>query len=380
MRKFISAIFILTVFACVAAAAQADLAYDSNVLELTGLFHPQAIRLTSPPADVALPSGAAGDPGYGVIPLNGQGFPVLLYRDGDTVTLYVRLSGDGDFVPVAWTKVYTSGQHVAMFSLDVSYISGREPYALIAVWDPAYPTVLVYFRGGYRTGKVVLGDTEYKIAVLDENTDGRYDDRENGTLFIDTDRDGELLTSRDSHERFNLSEPFNIGGTVYAVESISADGGHIVIEESDTYVPEKLPLEVGFPAPDFSGTTAEGKEIALSELKGKIVLLDFWAGWCTPCLHELPNVKKIAADYAADLIVIGINLDRSEAEFERAVAENGLDYPQVFDSSDGKIAALYRVTAIPMSYLIDRNGKIVGKDLRGDALRQAVEELVHPGG
>ncbi len=381
MKVLSLTVLVVMLASAVGLAAGAELRYNDSILDLTELFIPQGIQLSSPPADLELPDGLTGDVSYGVIPLNGQGFPVILDRDGEDVRLYVRPDPKAAFVPVPWKQVFSSGERIAHFEVRISYTTGLEPYALLAVWDPAYPTVLVYFRGGYREGKVLLNGEYYKIAVVDENTSGRYDDLAKGTLFIDTDRDGKLLTSRDSHERFSLDEPFNIGGTVYAVKSISADGARIVIEESDTYVPEKQPLGIGYPAPDFSGRTTDGEDLSLSGLKGKIVVLDFWAGWCRPCIIELPNVKKLASDYKDNgVVVLGINLDRTEKEFEQAVSNNGIDYPQIYDGPDGPIAATYRVTAIPMTYVIDRDGTIAGKNLRGDDLRQAVEKLVNPEG
>ncbi len=381
MRAFYIGIAVAIMLSFVGIAAEADLHYINSILDLTVLFIPQGIKLSTPPADLTLPEGAAGEPSYGVIPLNGQGFPVLIYRDGDEVSMYVRPTAKGNFSLVRWRKVYNSGQHIAEFSVYVSYMTGIKPYELIVMWDPAYPSVLVYFRGCYREGTIDLGGVEYKIAVVDENTNGRYDDLSKGTIFIDVDRDGKLLTSRDSHERYTLSEPFNIDGTVYAVKSLSADGAHIVIGRSDTYVPEKISLEVGNPAPNFSGKTASGDEVTLSGLKGKVVVLDFWASWCHPCVAELPNVNAIAAEYKDQgLVVIGINLDRSKDAFKEAVDEYKLDYPQVYDGPSGEIANIYRVSAIPMTYLIDRNGNIAGKNLRGEALRQAVERILSPGG
>lgn len=381
MKVVSSAVFIILLTSVIGLSVGAELRYNDSILDLTELFIPQGIQLSSPPADLELPEGVTGDLSYGVIPLNGQGFPVILDRNGDDVSLYIRPDFESAFVPVPWKSIFSSGERIAHFEVRISYTTGVKPYALLAIWDPAYPTVLVYFRGGYWEGTVPLNGVEYRIAVVDENTNGRYDDIAKGTLFIDTDRDGKLLTSRDSHERFFLDEPFNLGGTVYAVKSISADGADIVIGKSATFVPEKLPLGIGYPAPDFSGRTSDGEEISLSGLKGKIVVLDFWAGWCKPCIAELPNVEKLASDYKDEgVVVLGINLDRTEKEFEQAVSSNGIHYPQVYDGPDGPIAAAYRVTAIPMTYIIDRDGTIVGKNVRDGELRQTVEKLISPEG
>ncbi len=378
MKTVLITTLIVAIVGVAGLSATADLQYVNSILDLTPLFMPQAIQLVSPPANVTLPTGASGTPGYGVIPLNGQGFPVLLMQSKDAVTLYVRHDSNAPFTLIPWTSTFPSGQRVAEFSVEVSYTSGREPYKLLAIWDPGYPSVLVYARDCYRAGEITLNGKKYKIAVVDENTNGRYDDLANGALFIDINQDGKLLTTRDSNERFTLASPFNLGGkAVYAVKSVSADGAHIVIEKSAKWVPFKPSLAVGAMAPDFTGTTTTGAEISLSKLRGKIVVLDFWASWCAPCVAELPHVKALADQNRSNgLVVLGINLDRTRDAFITAVNQHKLDYPQIYDGASGHIAELYRITAIPMTYIIDRDGKIIAKGIRGDALYSAVKKAL----
>ena len=228
------------------------------------------------------------------------------------------------------------------------------------------------------SGQIELGAVTYKIAVIDENSDGVFDDLDHDQLLIDIDQDGELLTSSDSHERYWLDAPFNIDGTVYAATRVSSDGSEIVIEKSDAWVNTKVPLTIGFTAPDFSVVDADGNDLSLSSLRGKIVVLDFWASWCAPCREELPHVEQVAKDYAdRGVVVTGINLDRNKGAFTGAVSYFELTYRQVFDGADGDISSLYRVSGIPMSYLIDRDGIIRGKSLRSGDLKQAIEELLN---
>ena len=151
-----------------------------------------------------------------------------------------------------------------------------------------------------------------------------------------------------------------------------------MIDKSDKWVDENLPLAIGYAAPDFSVKDSDGNDLSLSSLKGKIVLLDFWASWCAPCRDELPNVEQAFKDYAEQgLVVIGIDLDRNEGAFTGAVSYFGLTYPQVFDGADNKVSGLYRVTGIPMSYLIDRDGIIHGKSLRGNDLKATIDKLLN---
>ncbi|HDL85267.1 MAG TPA: TlpA family protein disulfide reductase [Candidatus Acetothermia bacterium] len=116
----------------------------------------------------------------------------------------------------------------------------------------------------------------------------------------------------------------------------------------------------------------------MSSLKGKIIVLDFWASWCAPCRATLPNVEQISKDFAdRGVVVIGIDLDRNEDAFKGTVSYFGLTYRQAFDGSEGKVSSLYRISGIPMTYVIGRDGIIRGKDLRGDALKAEIEKLIN---
>jgi thiol-disulfide isomerase/thioredoxin len=117
--------------------------------------------------------------------------------------------------------------------------------------------------------------------------------------------------------------------------------------------------------------------MGMDSLRGKIVLLDFWAGWCQPCLAELPNVAALAEAFRERGVeVVGINLDRSRAAFDEIVALSPLTYPQIYDGPDGPIASLYRIVGIPMTYLIDRSGIIRARNLQGDELVAVVLALL----
>jgi len=250
------------------------------------------------------------------------------------------------------------------------------PYRLLLIWEPYYPTVLIYCRGAYYGGSITLGEAAYRLAVFDENTDGRYDDLESGILLIDVDQDDALLTTVDSHEQYRLDEPFNIDGTVYRVVTVAANGSQIEIEESDEWVEERPSLEVGHPAPLFTATDTGGREVALHSLRGQTVILDFWASWCAPCMLELPTMKTIAVLFRDSVVaVLWINLDRSQTAFEQARSSYGIDYPQIYDGKDRAIASLYRIAGLPTTYVIDPDGTIKAKGLHGPELIELIESL-----
>ncbi|MGI4021782.1 MAG: redoxin domain-containing protein [Janthinobacterium lividum] len=138
---------------------------------------------------------------------------------------------------------------------------------------------------------------------------------------------------------------------------------------------------IGSIAPDFTQNDPLGKPISLSSFKGKYVLVDFWASWCGPCRQENPNVVKVYNQYKAkNFTVLGVSLDKQEgkAAWLQAIKDDGLTWNHVSDLKfwNNEVAALYGVRSIPGNFLIDPNGKIVAKDLRGDDLEQTLAKLL----
>jgi thiol-disulfide isomerase/thioredoxin len=132
-------------------------------------------------------------------------------------------------------------------------------------------------------------------------------------------------------------------------------------------------------AADFEVKDATGAPISLKSLRGKIVLLDFWAVWCGPCRAEMPAVKRIAQKYAAEpLVILGISLDRDRKAFEEYQRQEGMNWPQFFDGKGwgNQIAQLYRVSRIPHTVLIDQDGIIRATGLRGEQLSNKIGELL----
>ncbi|MCE1188069.1 MAG: TlpA family protein disulfide reductase [Ignavibacteria bacterium] len=112
-------------------------------------------------------------------------------------------------------------------------------------------------------------------------------------------------------------------------------------------------------APDFSLTSTDGKMVKLSDYRGKVVILDFWATWCGPCRKGIPDLIELQNKYKNDLVVIGISVDReSKGAVPGFIAKNKINYPIVY-FTDEVINAYGGITGIPTSFIIDRNGKIV---------------------
>ena len=120
--------------------------------------------------------------------------------------------------------------------------------------------------------------------------------------------------------------------------------------------------------------------ISLSSFKGKYVLVDFWASWCGPCRQENPNLVKAFNRFKnQNFTVLGVSLDRpgNKEKWLKAIHNDGLAWTHVSDLNfwNSKTAALYVVRAIPQNFLLDPNGKIIGKNLRGEDLENKLEEL-----
>lgn len=133
---------------------------------------------------------------------------------------------------------------------------------------------------------------------------------------------------------------------------------------------------IGQPATDFQVTDLDGEKLSLEKYRGQVVLLDFWATWCGPCIVEMPNVKKTYEKYKdSKFQIIGISLDRSKEPLEAYIEKEELAWVHYWDNTQ-KVSRLYKVQAIPSTFLIDGEGVIRKTNLRGHALEHAVADLV----
>ncbi len=138
-------------------------------------------------------------------------------------------------------------------------------------------------------------------------------------------------------------------------------------------------VEIGKKAPDFSAPSPEGKEISLKESLGKVTIIDFWASWCGPCRMENPHVVELYKQYHdKGLNIIGVSLDKDGDKWKEAIAKDGLTWNHISNLKfwEDPIAEKYNVKAIPATFIVDANGVIVAKDLRGAELDAKIKELL----
>lgn len=135
---------------------------------------------------------------------------------------------------------------------------------------------------------------------------------------------------------------------------------------------------VGQMAPEISLPNPEGETKKLSDLRGNVVLVDFWAAWCGPCRRENPNVVKMYNKYNdKGFEIFGVSLDRKKEDWIQAIEKDGLAWTQVSDLSyfNSEAAKTYSINAIPATVLLDKEGRIIARNLRGEALEQKLAEL-----
>ncbi|TVZ28180.1 peroxiredoxin [Gillisia sp. Hel_I_86] len=208
---------------------------------------------------------------------------------------------------------------------------------------------------------LINSDLAYKKKVVKENPDN----------FVSI-----LILS----DMINMGAPANEAKELYGnlSEKIKQTSLAKALKEN---LDKRSKVGIGSKAPEFTAPNPQGEEIALKDVLGKVTLIDFWAAWCKPCRVENPNIVKVYEKYHdKGFNILGVSLDRAgqKEKWMQAIKDDNLTWEQVSNLQfwNDPVATLYNVRAIPAAFLLDENGIIVAKNLRGDALEAKVKELL----
>lgn len=154
---------------------------------------------------------------------------------------------------------------------------------------------------------------------------------------------------------------------------------HAMVQQTEMMVSRTQAIKVGAEAPELILPMPNDKDLALSSLRGKVVLIDFWASWCGPCRKEIPNVKRAYEKYKnKGFEILGVSLDKDRDAWLGAISKEGLTWPQVSDLKfwQSEACQIYAVQSIPYTVLVDKEGKIIATDLRGAELDKKLAEVL----
>jgi len=281
-----------------------------------------------------------------------HGFPVFLEPGG------IQVTGNAD-----------SAQYI---------VSGTpNNNALKEMMDAQKPMMqkMKAFQQEYMSARMA-NDTA-KVAALESEYDG-----------LQKEMDGVMKTFVSSHPKALISAMLlqQLSTSLATAESEKLFNGldtSVQHGEFGKMIADKLAADkktdIGQPAPDFTENDVNGNPVSLASFKGKYVLVDFWASWCGPCRQENPNVVKAYNQYKnKNFTILGVSLDEDSSKWKEAITQDKLAWNHVSDLKGWKNAAAqeYGVQAIPANFLLGPDGKIIGKNLRGEDLDKKLAEVL----
>lgn len=172
-----------------------------------------------------------------------------------------------------------------------------------------------------------------------------------------------------------------INKTLCHLEKLSSITKQLVADYRQNRAEEKMlreRMKEGNPAPEFTFLNEKGRTVSINKLKGKIIVLDFWASWCGPCRKEIPNMKKYYAEYKTKgVYFLSVSIDAKKDDWTKALKEEHMLWMQGWTPDSGKsVLKTYQFNGIPFIILIDKEGKIYRKHLRGEQIKKAIDDCL----